>query len=284
MTGIWYALAAAVLLGVSPLFMKSGIRKTKPKQAAIIWTLAMSVICFLFREDGWSLKGLGTETWLCVIFGGIALGAGLLATFYAFRDGMLIHVYPLLYVEGVLSYVLHRILNRSFPGWIVVAILVVILVGVILMMIVPKGRNTKRWLLYSLLAMACYLLSDYLLVYRSSYAGSNGGKALVFLIATVFLLLTSVEKGMLQNFREIYLVDGILLVIGSICLFFSWRMGSRAGGSYIELAILHAGLLLTYLGSVRLNREKPSAVTRVGLLLLMVGLWIFYGAIPIPTL
>ena len=85
MNGLIFAILAAILFGVSPLFMKSGVKKTPSYLGAAVWTTVMLI--FAIVQVGRTgtvtkLSSLGNIRLLLLVLSGIALGGAIIFLFH----------------------------------------------------------------------------------------------------------------------------------------------------------------------------------------------------------
>jgi bacterial/archaeal transporter family protein len=125
-----FALAAALLWGIAPIFGKMGLVKTDPLTALTIRTTGVAVALFfvnLFGARVEALKAAGPKTWVFLIAEG--LGAGLFghyAYLFALKYGKASSVVPITADYPIITIILGAVLLREFltPGKIAGGLLV----------------------------------------------------------------------------------------------------------------------------------------------------------------
>ncbi|MBQ8039214.1 MAG: EamA family transporter, partial [Lachnospiraceae bacterium] len=97
MSWLLYAILGVVLAGVSPVFAKSGMRKSNTHLAAAIRGTVLFIAAWVMVKiagQSMSLSSLGQTTFLYLIFSGIATGLVWICLLNALQTGEVIRVVP----------------------------------------------------------------------------------------------------------------------------------------------------------------------------------------------
>lgn len=278
------AIVAAILFGVSPLFMKSGIRKTSAYVGATVWSTVMMIVAIITvarEHSASSLSNFSPLRLLFLLLAGAALGATILFLFRALKDGEAIKVVPIMAFEYFVYYILNKILARSMPSIPRIVVLILILVCVILMASKSKGRGGSRWLLYSILSVVCLVLSKYLMAHHVGSMNTSFKRLCLFIIATVIGWIVTLATGTLKSIRNMSFLEGIYLIISVLCLWAAYIMASRSIAAYEPMGlsiILFGSLIATLVFACVFMKDKITTQYFLGLIFFefLVTLWLGY--------
>lgn len=125
-----FALIAALLWGVAPIFGKIGLVKTDPLTALTIRTSGVAVALLLINTFGGKvavLKAVGPKTWFFLIAEGLCAALfGHYAYLFALKYGKASSVVPITAAYPIITILLGAILLREYltPGKIVGGLMV----------------------------------------------------------------------------------------------------------------------------------------------------------------
>ena len=130
MSWLLYAILGVALAGVSPVFAKSGMRKSNTYLAAAIrGTILLIGAWVMVKATGqnMSLSGLGQTTFIYLIFSGIATGLAWICLLNALRTGEVIRVVPVIEASIILDMLIGIIFFKDALSWNKIIILVILL-------------------------------------------------------------------------------------------------------------------------------------------------------------
>ena len=287
MNGLILAILAAILFGVSPLFMKSGVKKTPSYLGAAVWTTVM--LLFAIVQVGRTgtvtkLSSLGNIRLLLLVLSGIALGGAIIFLFHALKDGEVIKVVSILAPEYFVLYILARIIGKTLPSIPRIVVLVVLVVAVVMMATKSKGKGGRAWCRNSLISMGLLVLSKYIYRYHVGGLATSFRHLCLFLIAAIVVWIAALSTRSLSSIRKLSFVDGIL-IIGSVILLAAANLcASQAvvNGSVVSTQLLlFASMISTVLFACAFLKERMTAQYLVGLCIFQAGCFLWLGYIPV---
>ena len=287
MNGLIFAILAAILFGVSPLFMKSGVKKTPSYLGAAVWTTVM--LLFAIVQVGRTgtvtkLSSLGNIRLLLLVLSGIALGGAIIFLFHALKDGEVIKVVSILAPEYFVLYILARIIGKTLPSIPRIVVLVVLVVAVVMMTTKSKGKGGRAWCRNSLISMGLLVLSKYIYRYHVGGLATSFRYLCLFLIAAIVVWIAALSTRSLSSIRKLSFVDGIL-IIGSVILLAAANLcASQAvvNGSVVSTQLLlFASMISTVLFACAFLKERMTAQYLVGLCIFQAGCFLWLGYIPV---
>ena len=287
MNGLILAILAAILFGVSPLFMKSGVKKTPSYLGAAVWTTVM--LLFAIVQVGRTgtvtkLSSLGNIRLLLLVLSGIALGGAIIFLSHALKDGEVIKVVSILAPEYFVLYILARIIGKTLPSIPRIVVLVVLVVAVVMMATKSKGKGGRAWCRNSLISMGLLVLSKYIYRYHVGGLATSFRYLCLFLIAAIVVWIAALSTRSLSSIRKLSFVDGIL-IIGSVILLAAANLcASQAvvNGSVVSTQLLlFASMISTVLFACAFLKERMTAQYLVGLCIFQAGCFLWLGYIPV---
>lgn len=113
-----FALIAALLWGIAPVFGKIGLVKTDPLTALTIRTSGVAAALLLINIFGGKvavLKATGTKTWLFLVFEGLCAALfGHYAYLFALKNGKASSVVPITATYPIITILLGAVLFREY--------------------------------------------------------------------------------------------------------------------------------------------------------------------------
>ena len=176
MNWLLYAILGAVLAGLSPVLAKSGMHKSNSHLAAALrGTFLFLSAWYMVNLTGTNLplSTLGQNTFLYLIFSGIATGLVWICLLRGLQLGEVIKVVPIVEGSVILNILVGIFLFHDGLNWNKIIILVLLTIGTIMMGLKGSGRGGKSgaWLGYALGAMA--LTTVTVMLERIGYSGLN---------------------------------------------------------------------------------------------------------------
>ena len=279
MSWLLYAILGVVLAGASPVFAKSGMRKSNTFLAAAIrGTLLFIAPWFMVRITGQnqSLSALGQTTFIYLIFSGIATGAVWVCFLNALQTGEVIRVVPVVEASIILDMLVGIIFFKDVLTWNKIIILILLIAGIVMVVIrSSKGKGGRRaWLGYALGAMI--LTSVTVFLGRIGISGVNASyeRLIQYGIAFVVVWIATFATGGYKGLRAMSFLDGVYLCFSGLamgaawyCLHLAYVYGINASVAMVERFDLVAAVVL---GCVFM-RERLSIRAIFGLIFMMAG-------------
>lgn len=289
MNWLLYAILGAVLAGASPVLAKSGMRKSNSHLAAALRGTCLFLGAWMMVNQTGSqmnLTGIGSNTFLYLIFSGIATGLVWVCLLRGLQLGEVVKVVPVVEGSIILDMLVGIFLLHDGINWNKIIIIVVLSAGMLMMALKGSGRGGKSgaWLGYAIGAMA--LTTVTVVLDRIGISGVNSyfermvryGIALVLVWLIVFA--TKGYKGL----RSMSFLDGIYLCLSGVamsgawyCFYKAYIMGSNATVEFVEGFDLVAAVVL---GCVFM-RERLTVRAIFGMIFMMLGFWLLGADLPI---
>ncbi len=279
MNWLVYAILGVVLAGASPLFAKSGMRKSNANLAAALRGTVLFGAAWLMAgitKSAVPLDKLGQTTFLYLIFSGIATGIVWVCLLRALQLGDVIKVVPVIEGSVIIDLLVGMILFKDAITWNKIIFIIILTLGVVMMSIRNSGRGGKRgnWIGYALGAMA--FTSVTVALDRIGIVGVNsyGERLIQYGIAMVVVWLITLATGGYKGLRSMSFLDGVYICLSGLCaggawycFFYAYLLGKNSTVEIIEQFDLVAAVML---GCVFL-RERTTLRSVFGMILLILG-------------
>ena len=292
MSWLLYGILGAILAGASPLFAKSGMRKSNVYLAAAIrGTVLFLAAWFIVRLTGTSqsLSGIGQTSFLYLIFSGIATGAVWVCLLNALQTGEVIRVVPVIEASLILDILVGIIFFKDGVDWIKIGILVLMIAGIVMVVIRSSGgRGGKRaWLGYALATMVLTTVTTVLGRIGISGVNDNFERLVRYGVALIIVWVVTFATGGYKGLRAMSFLDGIYLclsgaVLGGAwyCFHIAYAYGANATVAMVERFDMVAAVVL---GCVFM-RERLSVRAIFGLIFMMSGFLLLLVKLPVIPL
>lgn len=292
MNWLLYAILGAVLAGASPVFAKSGMHKSNSHLAAALrGTFLFLGAWFMVRLTGsdMNLSGIGSNTFMYLIFSGIATGLVWVCLVRALQLGEVIKVVPVVEGSIILNLLVGIFLFHDGVNWNKIIILIVLIAGTLMMALKGSGRGgrTGAWLGYALGAMAFTTVTVVLERIGINGLNSDYERLVRYGIALILVwAITFATKGY-KGLRSMSFLDGIYLCLSGAtmggswyCFYKAYVLGINANVAFVERFDLVAAVVL---GCVFM-RERLSVRAIFGMIFMMLGFWLLLADLPIIPL
>ncbi len=292
MNWLLYAILGAVLAGASPVFAKSGMRKSNSHLAAALrGTLLFAGALFMVNQtgSGMSLSAIGSNTFLYLIFSGIATGLVWICYVRALQLGEVIKVVPIVEGSIALNLLVGIFVFHDGISWNKIIIIIILLAGTLMMGLKGSGRGGRSgaWLGYAIGAMALTTIT--VVLERIGIAGINDTyeRMIRYAIAAVLVWLVVFATRGYKGLRSMSFLDGLYLCLSGIvmgaawyCFHMAYVLGPNATVEFVEAFDLVAAV---FLGCVFM-RERLTVRAIFGMIFMMLGFWLLLADLPIIPL
>lgn len=289
MNWLLYAVLGVVLAGASPVFAKSGMRKSNANLAAALrGTVLFFAAWFLTGVAGSrvELSQIGQTTAIYLLFSGIATGIVWVCFLRALQLGEVIKVVPVIEGSLIIDLLVGMIVFRDAVTWNKIICLVLLLVGVVMMAFKSSGRGGKRgaWLGYALAAMIFTSVIGILDRIGITGVDSYGERLIRYGIALLVVWILTFATGGYKGLRAMSFLDGLYLCISGLCVGAAWYCFFHAyilgKNSTVEIVRQFDLVAAVMLGSVFM-RERTSLRSIFGMILMMFGFLLLLLDIPV---
>jgi len=292
MNWLLYAILGAVLAGASPVFAKSGMRKSNSHLAAALrGTFLFLGAWFMVNQTGSGMKlsAIGQNTFLYLIFSGIATGLVWICLLRALQLGEVIKIVPIVEGSIILNLLVGIFLFHDGVNWNKIIILIILSAGTLMMGLKASGRGGKTgaWLGYAIGAMV--LTTVTVVLDRIGITGVNDTfeRMVRYGIALILVwLVTFATKGY-KGLRSMSFLDGVYLCLSGVSMGVAWYcfhkayvLGTNATVEMVEYFDLVAAV---FLGCVFM-RERLTVRAIFGMIFMMLGFWLLLADLPIIPL
>ena len=292
MNWLLYAILGAVLAGASPVFAKSGMRKSNSHLAAALrGTLLFLGACFMVNQtgSGVNFSGIKSMTWAYLLFSGIATGlvwVCLLRALQLGQAGMVVSV-----VEGsiILDLLVGIFLFHEGISWNKIIILVLFIAGTLMMAIRGSKRSGKSrsWIWHAIGAMIFTTVTGALSRIGISGVDGYAERMIRYGIALVLVWLVVFATKGYKGLRALSFLDGLYLCMSGIamsgawyCFYKGYVLGTNAVVDIVERFDLVAAIVL----SCVFLRERMTVRAIFGMVFMMLGFLLLLADLPIIPL
>lgn len=292
MNWLLYAILGAVLAGTSPVLAKSGMRKSNSHLAAALRGTCLFIGAWVMVGQTGAevnLAGIGSTTFLYLIFSGIATGLVWICLLRALQLGQVVKVVPVIEASIVLDMLVGIFLFKDGVNWNKIIIMIILSAGMLMMAQKSSGRNGKSgaWIGYAIGAMA--FTSVTVVLNRIGISGINSytERMLRYGIALVLVWLVVFATKGYKGLRSMSFLDGLYLCLSGAamggawyCFYKGYLLGTNAIVEIVEYFDLVAAVVL---GCVFM-RERLSVRAIFGMIFMMLGFWLLLADLPIIPL
>ena len=294
MSWLVYAMLGVLLMGISPIFAKSGMRKCSSDLAAAVYgtVLFVAVNCMVsVTGTPLDLTQIKLNTFMYLLFSGFAIGVAWLCLFRALKRGPINGVIPIveasLIIEILASvFIFHEGLsvNRLF-------VLILLGVGVFCMGMRTDRKKTKSakknkgiWIKYAIIAMLFAGLASVLERIGTQDIHENLKKLVCYGIALVVVWILTFAGGNQKGIRFMSFLDGIYISLSGATVGGAWSCFYKArllsGGFNIEIIALFDLAVAVIFGCIFMRERVPTRAT-FGMILMLAGFLIWNMKLPI---
>lgn len=239
--------------------------------------------------SGMNLSGIGSSTFMYLVFSGIATGLVWICLLRALQLGEVIKVVPIVEGSIILDLLVGIFLFHDGINWNKIIILVVLIAGTLMMGLKGSGRGGKTgaWLGYALGAMA--LTTVTVVLDRIGISGVNFyfERLVRYGIALILVWVVTFATRGYKGLRSMSFLDGIYLCLSGAamggawyCFYQAYAQGTNATVEMVERFDLVAAVVL---GCVFM-RERLTLRAIFGMIFMMLGFWLLLADLPIIPL
>lgn len=275
---VGYAALFVILYGLTPVFIRSGARRTAPTIGALLYT---AIIAFFLLQIV-LLKGelvmpanFAPGKLLLLIGAGLAMGVACLCLFRALATGQVSRVSPMLSLSLVAGTAIGFFTRTSVFSLFSAIYLLLICLGILLMVTNALPYRDPAFLGFAAAAGVLYAVSEALIALLDGAIADSLARLIVYgiacLIALIFALIGRSFATLSKMSAEsaIFSVSaGVAMGLALLSQYYSGLYGQWSGLTFISCAPLPVTIVLAAI----FGREKISATNVFGLLLAIGGM------------
>lgn len=236
-----------------------------------------------------SFTSIGSNTWLYLIFSGIATGFIWICLLRALQLGEVVKVVPVVEGSIVLELLVGIFLFHDAVSWNKIIILIVLGAGTWMMARKGTGKGGKNgaWIGYALGAMAFTTVTVVLDRIGISGVNSYFERLVRYGIALIMVWLVVFATKGYKGLRSMSFLDGIYLCLSGAamggawyCFYKGYVLGTNAMVEIVERFDLVAAVVL---GCVFM-RERLTVRSIFGMIFMMLGFWLLLADLPVIPL
>lgn len=284
--GILLAFAGALFAGAVAILAKLGYTGVDSTLATALRTVVVLVFAWGLAALGGELPALAeipARSWVFLTLSGLATGASWLCYFAALQKGDVARVAPIDKSSTILTMLLAIPILGEIPTPLGVACMVVMGVGTLLMVGVPKpetqgGRASGGWLAAAWASAVFAALTSILTKLGVTGIDSTLGTAVrttvVLVMAWGMVLVKLGGTGAAREMKQIRGSGWVFLALSGIATGASW-LCQNASLQLIDASLAapidKLSIVVTILFSRLILKEKLPRAARIGLVLLVAG-------------
>ena len=276
---ILYACASAVLGGMLPSLMKTGVRRAAPAVAAALY----AAMAFLFALAAAAIVGtleqvrdIGNATLLWLLLAGMLRALLWLCLFTALSTGGGNRVMPIHNLAAAAAVGATALFFGGSIGIWRLCCLVLLLLGTVLMESRQQRGRGYRWLLFAFFAL---MAATALQLVDARLLGDMTDSVQVLLeslVAAVLLLVLAAAGGTLKSLKKLQFEDYLYLLLSGLATGLAWLCDAATalhGDSTYLLPIACCAFPLMMLFARLFHKEKLPAAAALGLVLAVAGMF-----------
>lgn len=282
MNWLIYAILGIVLVGISPVFAKNGMRKCSSNLAAAIYGTAffIAVNCALsFMDISLNLAQMGQTVFLYLLFLGLSIGMMWMCLFRALKSWKINNVIPIAKASLVFEILIGIFILRDEVVKNKIIVLILVGIGTVLMATNMGGKTSKKktWI-GNAIAAAIFLSLSSLLDQVAPGNIDNTFKYLVgYAIALIVVWVLTFASGNYRGVSSMSFLDGLYLCMSGTCiagaLYCFYKTKLLNPNVNMEM-IVQFDLPAMVISSYIFLKERLSTMAVFGMLLILAGIWV----------
>lgn len=276
---ILYACASAVLGGMLPSLMKTGVRRAAPAVAAALY----AAMAFLFALATAAIVGtleqvrdIGNATLLWLLLAGMLRALLWLCLFTALSTGGVNRVMPIHNLAAAAAVGATALFFGGSIGIWRLCCLVLLLLGTVLMESRQQRGRGYRWLLFAFFALMAATALQLVDARLLGDVTDSVQALLESLVAAVLLLVLAAAGGTLKGLKKLQFEDYLYLLLSGLATGLTWLCDAATalhGDSTYLLPIACCAFPLMMLFARLFHKEKLPAAAALGLVLAVAGMF-----------
>ncbi|MCR4782875.1 MAG: EamA family transporter [Lachnospiraceae bacterium] len=272
---IWMSLIAALFVGITPVFLKGGLKKTNVIVSTAIFSTAFWVTNFIYsRMNGVKIdiESLSGDSFFKLLGMGLLLCVAIFTLFIALDKGSVIQVLISTQLVNAAVLVISLVVNRMKPNTNQLVYILLIIAGFVV--IIVSEKNDRAWAIFAFVSVIVFAASK--LYQNKLLTGIDENmimnwSALIATIITWIIFFVKKEGKALKSttiFHAFFLIAaGVLLALGLVLN----KVALATGDVTMVQSLYKLMLPIAVLFSVAALREKINTMKIVALVLVIVA-------------
>lgn len=278
---IAYSIGTAVLLALSALFAKCGVKRAHPTVVTSLRTLVIAIFAWVvfFTSGSSGFSAISGTSFLYIALTGAAFAAAMICYHSALKKGDLVRVSALEKAASFLMMLIAVVLyNRTSLLYIRIIAMALLAVGIILMLTKKSRAGSGTVILYGMLyavaAVAAHVLDSTGINVRNSALSL----ALILTVVLIVSLVSSFVCGLSGGTGRLPMSELMFTLLSGFSAGLAW-LGYRYAMSNGDTSTVTVIISMSFAVSVGLAslflKEKVSWKTICGMLLIAVGILMY---------
>ena len=284
MNWLIYAILGIVLMGISPVFAKNGMRKCSSNLAAAIYGTSFFIgvnSTLSFMDISLNLAEMGQIVFAYLLFSGLSIGMMWICLFRALKLWKVNNVIPIVKASLVLEILVGIFVLDDEVVRNKIIVLIFLVIGTVLMATNTGGKTPKKKTWIGNAIAATVFLSLTSLLGRVAPVGiDNTLKYLIcYAIALIVVWALTFASGNHRGVCSMSFLDGIYLCMSGGCMAGAYYcfyktivLNPAADMNMIGQFDLPAMVILSYV----FLKERLSTSAVFGMILMLAGYWVWY--------
>lgn len=275
---ILLAVAAALLQGATPIFMRAGAKRSDPSFAAALFSTALfgvSLAPVLLNGEWGAFWVLGNQSLLILLLCGVLTALLYLCLFTALTGAGASRVFTLMNLSAFLLIVPAYFLFDGRLGVGRICCIMLVVLGTVLMQSRPERDASLRWLLYAFLALAFSIgISLLQEAFLKSAVSDSMALTVRSAAACVLLWIFTLVRGRQKTARSMGLRSWVAILLAAVSIglaLLCQLLGARIGEWSWLRPIESLGLVSMLLFARIFQKEKLPGSAVFGLVLVLLG-------------
>ena len=297
MSWLIYAMLGVILMGISPVFAKSGIRKCSSDLAAAVYgsVLFIAVNCMVSVTDTpLDLTTIKLTAFMYLLFSGFVMGISWICFFRALKRGPVNALVAIMEASLIIEILAGIFIFQDGLSVNKLIILLLLSLGVVCMGTYNGGKRTKSakknkiiWTKYAISGMLFYSLALLLQRIGTEEVNEHLERLICYAIALIVVWILTFATGSQKGMRSMSFLDGIYISLSGAsvggaqnCFYKSALLSGEFNIEVIALFDLAAAVLFAHI----FMKERVPTKTVFGLILMLAGFLFWNMKLPVIPL
>lgn len=271
---ILYIIAATLMLSLSTVFLKRGVKRADASVVTALRTLIVAIFMWVvLLTDGKvsALSSVSGDDWLYLLITALAMAIGLICYHISLKNGTATSVTALSRsVQLIIMILLIAVYSCTSLLYLRIICIVLIAAGIILA-VTKKSRSGRQWILFGLLASIAVVAA---FIFNNTVHKQALTSVLTITAILLFSLIAVFIRGLQHGIVKIPVSEFLFIILSGVCSAGAWLFYGFAdndASATALTAIISMSLITTAALSAVFAKEKVSWKTVCGLLLITTG-------------
>ena len=278
---IAYSIGTAVLLALSALFAKCGVKRAHPTVVTSLRTLVIAIFAWVvfFTSGSSGFSAISGTSFLYIALTGAAFAAAMICYHSALKKGDLVRVSALEKAASFLMMLVAVVLyNHTSLLYIRIITMALLAVGIILMLTKKSRSGSGTVILYGMLYAVAAVASHVLDSTGINVRNSALSLALILSVVLIVSLVSSFVCGLSGGTGRLPMSELLFTRLSGISAGVAWlgyRYAISSGNSATVTVIISMSFAVSVGLASLFLKEKVSWKTVCGMLLIAVGILMY---------